>query len=66
MRTTLREIIAANPHWLDLPVAIYCPDGRLDFVGEAGTAYTGTHNNDDEKDVTTATDNFEVLIFAAN
>ncbi len=37
--TTLREIVAEHPEWLDLEIVVYQSNGDYAFVGASGTVY---------------------------
>ncbi len=63
---TLKQLLMENPSWADLPVGIYCPDGHVDFVGDAGTAYVSKHNDNPDVDPDEARDSYQIVVFAAN
>lgn len=52
--STLRELLDQHPEWADLPIAIYRPDGELDFIGGAGRVYKSEDNEG------------SILVFAPN
>jgi len=59
---TIRELLATHPDWIDLPIAVYRPDGGYDFVGDAADAYVHEDFSFGESDAGT----FSVLVFAPN
>lgn len=61
---TLRSLCEKHPDWMDLPIGVYTPDGSIDFVGAAGTAYQSEYGGSEETDDYPA--GTKILIFSAN
>lgn len=68
---TLKTLLEKHPEWADLPIGVGRPDGYIDYVGEAGSAYTfgGEDLSDEERrDMTEELGRapIETLVFEAN
>lgn len=71
---TLKILLERHPDWADLPIVVYSPDGRYDWVGEsshsdggAGSVYTDdTHAEIDEQGMGVPGTEAKVLVFSAN
>ena len=61
---TLRTLCEKHPEWMDLPIGVYTPSGRIDFVGAAGTAYQSEYGGSEYPDDYPA--GTKILIFSAN
>lgn len=62
---TLRQILAENPEWADLPVGIMDVVGNVDFVGDSGMVFMSEHNDDPNASVD-AKDSYKILVFSGN
>ncbi len=66
---TLKSLLAEHPEWGDLPIVVYTPDGRYDWLGGAAGVYTDdtpTNDEDLDKDVSKVSEWTKVLVFSAN
>lgn len=68
---TLKTLLEKHPEWADLPIAVGRTDGYLDYIGQAGGAYTfgGDDLSDEERrDMTEELGHapIETLVFEAN
>lgn len=64
--TTLRDILEKHPEWADIPVGIYMPDGRYDYVGGCGTVYVAQPTEDEIVDFEDDDYVGPTLVFAGN
>ena len=58
---TLRTLLEEHPEWADLPLAVFNPDGNVDFIGWAGSVYTVEH-----EDYARQVDSDTIVVFAPN
>ena len=57
---TLRQLMEEHPDWLDIPLAVYAPDGIYHYVGASGDVYLA--EDDSEEDL----EDKRVIVFSGN